>query len=93
MQISLFMSCGSELFLKSKCIKDFVYIHIIPINNLNKFYNFFYHYHFDTLFTVHLYLYSRCVDKNDSKEKKNFFGGGGGYNKIKTYDYKSKVGY
>lgn len=77
MQISLFISCGSELFfLKTKCIKDFVYIHIIPINNLNKFYNFFYYYHFDTVFTVHLYLYSRCVDKNDLKEKKNFFWGG-----------------
>lgn len=41
------------------------------------FYNFFYYYHFDTLFTVHLYLYSRCVDKNDLKEEKKIFFGGG----------------
>lgn len=79
------------VFLKTKCVKDFVYIHIIPINNLNKFYNFFYYYHFDTVFKVHLYLYSRCVDKNDLKEKKFFFWGG--CNKIKTYDYKNNVAY
>lgn len=42
------------------------------------------------LFMVYLYLYLRCVDKNDLKEKKFF---GGGCNKIKIYDYKSKVVY
>lgn len=78
------------VFLKIKCIKDFVYIYIILINNLIKFYNFFYYYYFVMLFMVYLYLYLRCVDKNDLKE---IFFWGGGCNKIKIYDYKSKVVY